>query len=55
MRKYLVVRDAETIVGDLRKRILRKASPALAPQPMKVRAAGAAAGAEYDEPILTPI
>jgi len=55
MRKYLVVRDAETIIADLRERILRKASPALVPQAVKVRAAGAAAGAEYDEPISTPI
>jgi len=55
MRKYLVVRDAETIIGDLRERILRKASPALAPQAAKVRAAGAAAGADYDEPVSTPI
>jgi len=55
MRKYLVVRDAETIISDLRERILRKASPALVPQAAKVRAAGAAADAEYDEPISTPI
>jgi two-component system response regulator AtoC len=55
MRKYLVVRDAETIIGDLRERILRRASPALSSPAPKVRAAGAAAGAEYDEPISTPI
>ena len=55
MRKYLVVRDAETIIADLRERILRKASPALAPQAAKVRAAGAAVSADYDEPISTPI
>jgi two-component system response regulator AtoC len=55
MRKYLVVRDAETIIGDLRERILRRASPALASPAPKARAAGAAAGADYDEPISTPI
>jgi len=55
MRKYLVVRDAETIIADLRERILRKASPALAPRAAKVRTAGAAADPEYDEPISTPI
>ena len=55
MRKYLVVRDAETIIADLRERILRKASPALAPQAAKVRAASAAASADYDEPVSTPI
>ncbi len=55
MRKYLVVRDPETIIADLRERILRKASPALAPQAMKVRAAGAAAVVEDSEPVSTPI
>ena len=55
MRKYLVVRDAETIIGDLRERILRRASPALASPAPKVRAASAAVGAEYDEPVATPI
>ena len=55
MRKYLVVRDAETIIDDLRERILRKASPALAPQPLKVRAAGAAVSTDYEETVSTPI
>ncbi len=55
MRKYLVVRDADTIITDLRQRILRRASPPLAPQPFKVRAAGAAAMAEVEEPVSTPI
>jgi len=55
MRKYLVVRDAETIIGDLRERMLRKASPALGSPAPKVRAASAAVGAEYDEPVSTPI
>jgi len=55
MRKYLVVRDAETIIADLRERILRKAAPALAPHAAKARAAGAAVGADYDEPPSTPI
>jgi len=55
MRKYLVVRDAETIIGDLRERMLRRASPALGSPAPKVRAASAAVGAEYDEPVSTPI
>ena len=55
MRKYLVVRDAETIIGDLRERMLRRASPALGSPAPKVRAASAAVGVEYDEPVSTPI
>ena len=55
MRKYLVVRDAETIITDLRTRILRKTSPALAAAPPKVRTAAAAADVEISEPVSTPI
>ena len=55
MRKYLVVRDAETIISDLRERILRRSPPARAAQAPKVMAAGAAAGVPADEPVSTPI
>lgn len=55
MRKYLVVRDAETIIADLRERILRKGAPALAPQAAKVMAAGATPSAASEEPASTPI
>jgi two-component system, NtrC family, response regulator AtoC len=55
MRKYLVVRDPETIIADLRERIQRRSAPALAAPAPKVMAVGAAAGAELDEPPSTPI
>jgi len=55
MRKYLVVRDAETIIADLRERILRRASPGLAQEATKVMAAGASATPSFDEPVSTPI
>jgi two-component system, NtrC family, response regulator AtoC len=56
MRKYLVVRDAETIMEDLRGRTHRRAL-SLAPPPVKVMAASASAGAEvdFDEPPSTHI
>lgn len=53
MRKYLVIRDADLIVEDLRSRTLRRAAPGLVPQP---KAAAAGAGAAYVEPpVSTPI
>src|SRR5437879_406179 len=44
MRKYLVIRDADMIGDDLRMRTLRRAAPLLAPQKLKVAAAGASGG-----------
>jgi len=56
MRKYLVIRDADMIADDLRMRALRRAAPSLAPQKLKVAAAGASLGSEYDdETAPTPI
>jgi len=55
MRKYLVIRDADMIGDDLRMRTLRRAAPSLGPQKLKVAAAGASLGMDYDEPAPTPI
>ena len=55
MRKYLVVRDAETIIEDLRARMLRRATSGGQPNPPKVAAAGVSTGARYDEPPVSPI
>ena len=55
MRKYLVVRDAETIIEDLRARMLRRTGSAGQPNQMKVAAAGASAGEHYVEPPASPI
>src|SRR5258708_929608 len=55
MRKYLVIRDADMIGDDLRMRTLRRAAPSLAPQKLKVAAAGASVAVDYDEPAPTPI
>ncbi len=57
MRKYLVVRDVETIVEDLGARTHRRvaAVAAIAPPPPKAMAAGAAVGVIFDEPPSTPI
>jgi two-component system, NtrC family, response regulator AtoC len=56
MRKYLVVRDAETIIEDLRLRTLRRGVPSGPPnQVMKAAAAGASAGMHYDEAQAPPI
>jgi two-component system, NtrC family, response regulator AtoC len=53
MRKYLVIRDAEIMVEDLRSRTLRRAAPGLVPQ---TRVAAAGAGMAYEEPPpATPI
>jgi two-component system response regulator AtoC len=52
MRKYLVIRDVDIIVEDLRSRALRRAAPGLVSAPAKVMAAGA--GAEMDEPEAPP-
>jgi two-component system response regulator AtoC len=52
MRKYLVVREADTIISDLRERTFRKAAPALVQS--KTLAAGAGV-ASFDEPPSTPI
>jgi len=54
MRKYLVVRDAETIIEDLRSRMLRRT--ATAGQQMRAAAAGASSGTIYEEaPVAPPI
>ena len=56
MRKYLVIRDADIIVEDLRSRALRRAAPGLVSTPAKVMAAGAAAEmTEPEPPTSTPI
>jgi two-component system response regulator AtoC len=57
MRKYLVVRDAEIIIEDLRSRTMRRTVPALMPQPAKAMANGASASAAVavEEPPSTPI
>ena len=55
MRKYLVIRDAEMIGDDLRMRTLRRAAPAVAPQRVKVAAAGGSVAVDYEEPPATPI
>ena len=54
MRKYLVVRDVETIIEDLYARSQRRA-PMSAPLPVKVMAASAGADVAIDEPPSTPI
>src|SRR5208282_6744702 len=54
MRKYLVVRDAEIIIEDLRARAQRRA-PVLAPPQAKALAASAGVGEPFDEPPSTPI
>jgi two-component system response regulator AtoC len=52
MRKYLVVREPELIIEDLRSRSLRRS----AMPPLKVAAAGAAPAPIFDEPVpATPI
>jgi two-component system response regulator AtoC len=56
MRKYLVIRDADLMVEDLRSRTLRRAAPALVSAPVKVMAASSAAEmAEPEPPPSTPI
>ena len=55
MRKYLVVRDAETIMEDLRTRMLRRTASSGQPSQIKAAAAGAAAGMHYDETPVPPI
>ena len=55
MRKYLVVRDAETIIEDLRSRNHRRTAPSAPPNQMKAAAAGASAGVPYDEAPAPPI
>ena len=55
MRKYLVVRDPETIIRDLRSRPLRQRPPAAVPSQIKAVAAAATAGLNYDEPPAAPI
>ena len=55
MCKYLVVRDAETIIEDLRARMLRRTAAAGQPIQMKAAAAGASAGMHYDESAAPPI
>ena len=56
MRKYLVIRDPEMIVEDLRARALRRSGSSLAAPPVKVMAAGASAEMDEPEPPLsTPI
>jgi two-component system response regulator AtoC len=55
MRKYLVVRDAETIMEDLRTRMLRRTASSGQPNQMKAAAAGAAAGMHCDETPASPI
>ncbi|HUJ22738.1 MAG TPA: sigma-54 dependent transcriptional regulator [Bryobacteraceae bacterium] len=55
MRKYLVVRDAEMIIEDLRARVLRRSAPGLAPQPVKAAAASAGFDEPAEEPAATPI
>jgi two-component system response regulator AtoC len=54
MRKYLVVRDAETIMEDLRARAQRRGISVALPQ-AKALAAGAGVGESFDEPPSTPI
>ena len=55
MRKYLVVRDAETILEDLRSRNHRRTAPSVQPNQLKAAAAGASAGLPYDEAPAPPI
>ena len=55
MRKYLVVRDAETMIEDLRSRNQRRLAPSAPPNQMKTAAAGASAGVSYDEASTPPI
>jgi two-component system response regulator AtoC len=55
MRKYLVVRDAETIIEDLRARMLRRTASSGQPNQMRAAAAGASAGAYHDESPAPPI
>jgi two-component system response regulator AtoC len=55
MRKYLVVRDAETIMEDLRSRTHRRTLAVAHPPAVKVMAAGAGVDVVFDEPLSTPI
>ncbi len=55
MRKYLVVRDAETILEDLRSRNHRRTAPPVQPNQTKTAAAGASSGLPYDEAPAPPI
>jgi two-component system, NtrC family, response regulator AtoC len=55
MRKYLVVRDPETIIEDLRARMLRRTASSGQPNQMKAAAAGSSAGAYHDESPAPPI
>jgi two-component system response regulator AtoC len=55
MRKYLVVRDAEIIIDDLRSRTMRRTVPATMAQPAKAAANGASAAVAVEEPPSTPI
>jgi two-component system response regulator AtoC len=55
MRKYLVVRDAETIMEDLRTRTHRRTFAVAPPPAVRVMAAGAGADGVFDEPPSTPI
>lgn len=55
MRKYLVVRDTETIIEDLRSRALRRTASAGQQNHVKVAAAGASAGTYYEEEAAPPI
>jgi len=55
MRKYLVVRDPETIIRDLRSRPLRQRTSSGLPNQIKAAAAAATAGLHRDEPPAAPI
>jgi two-component system response regulator AtoC len=55
MRKYLVVRDTETIIEDLRSRALRRTASAGQQIQVKTAAAGASAGTYYEEEAAPPI
>ncbi len=55
MRKYLVVRDADIIIDDLRSRTMRRTVPALMAQPVKAAANGASAAVAVEEMPSTPI
>jgi len=55
MRKYLVVRDPETVIRDLHSRPLRQRSPLALPGQIKAAAAAATAGLNSDEPPAAPI
>jgi two-component system response regulator AtoC len=55
MRKYLVIRDPEMIIQDLRSRTLRRAAPATPPSQIRAVAAAAAVTRHAEEPPSTPI